>query len=128
MKFRCPGDKPIHIASTTGHADWVGLEFKELHPLLHVKALQLGCITDNMSQASIDANKPVESHRIEGYEERLNQVLLQLKETGEDLTSNGMPDLRKLGKRLGFGVDRDDVMNMWVKINKENPVDNREAA
>lgn len=118
MKFKSPTEKPVYVASTTSVCAWVGPEYRELPACLHREALAKGCITDNMDAASISEQGQSEPGRINAPEERLRDVLVELSVRGgaEDFTRDGLPDMRKLTKKCGFGVNREDMVRIWQQI------------
>jgi len=118
MLFKSPTETPIYVPSTSGVCAWVGPEYRELPAILHREALAKNCITDNMDAASIAEQGRSEPGRINAPEERLREVLIELSVRGvaEDFTRDGLPDLRKLTKKAGFSVNRDDMIRIWQQI------------
>lgn len=119
IQFRSPTEKPISVSSTFGTCAVVGPEFREIPSGLHRLALELGCISNTMTQESYipeDAEP-----RVEGVDERLRDVLRSMKRAPgpDDFTKSGLPNLVTLAKTLGYGVVRDDVIRVWTEINAE---------
>ena len=124
MLFSSPTDKPIFVATTDGRTATVPAkgEWTTLPESMHRRAFELGCVVDGMSEGAINPFYKAAPERVteEGPNARILEVLREIKASCQpgDLTFSGKPNLTRLAKRAGFGVNRDDVMRMWADLNK----------
>jgi hypothetical protein len=112
MKFRSPTDEKVYVAMTNGHAAVVGPEFRELPEILHRKALEEGCITDNMDEATIKSRTEGAAPSKTNHEILIDAIEEMSKnpQDGEFVPSTGLPNLKKLSKRVGWNVSREEMM------------------
>jgi hypothetical protein len=123
MKFRSPGDTPVYISLLSGHTALIGSEFRDLPPLLHRKALEAGCLTDNMDEETINARiesaRPSEDNQ-EILIARINEMM-----TAPDegyFTGAGMPNLKVLSRLAGWSVSREEMMQAVQAIGADETV------
>lgn len=125
MKFRSPTDEKVYIALTSGHAAVIGPEFRELPPVLHRKALEEGCITDNMDEAIIKARTENAQPGKTNHEILIDTIEEMSKnpQDGDFVGSTGLPNLKKLAKRVGWNVSREEMMQAVQAIADGNDPD-----
>lgn len=125
MKFRSPTEKPVYVALTSGHAAVIGPEFRELPEILHRKALEEGCITDNMDEATINARTQSAAPGKSKHEILVDTIKAMAKEAndGDFVPSTGLPNLKKLAKRVGWNVSREEMMQAVQAIADEDEND-----
>lgn len=124
MKFKAPGDTPVYIAMLSGHAAVIGDEWRELPPFMHRKALEEGCITDNMDQATIDAK--IDSAKTgESHHEVLVRVIkdMMANPSEGDFTASDLPNMKVLAKKAGWNVNREEMMQAVQSIADESDND-----
>lgn len=115
MKFKAPGDMPVHLALVTGHTAQVGTEFAELDARFHREAIAQGCIAFGTSAEEKVENDGLDRRQV--IAEAINAMLDGSDE--EDFTkSDGKPNLQKLSARVGFTVDRSERDAIWAEIAK----------
>lgn len=120
MKFKSPTDTPVYVSLLSGHCAVVGNEWRDLPPILHRKALEEGCITDNMDQASIDAK--VESAQTgKSHHDILVETIkaMMANPQSDDFTAADLPNLKKLSKTVGWNVNREEMMQAVQAIADE---------
>lgn len=112
MKFRSPSDEPVYVSLTNGHSAVIGTEFRELPDILHRKALEEGCITDNMDEATIKARTEIAQPGKSNHEILIEAIEDMSKDAqdGDFVASTGLPNLKKLAKRVGWNVSREEMM------------------
>lgn len=121
MKFKSPTDEPVYIALLSGHAAVIGPEWRELPIILHRKALEEGCITDNMDEETIAAK--VESARPhESNHDILVGIIKGMAANPQDgdFTANDLPNLKRLAKLAGWNVSREEMMQAVHAIASED--------
>ena len=121
MKFKSPTETPIHICLLSGHSAVIGNEWRELPPILHRKALEEGCISDNMDAESIavrvEAAKPEQSN---------NEILVGIikgmmaNPQPSDFTAADLPNLKRLSGVAGWTVTREEMMQAVHAIGAED--------
>lgn len=115
MRFKAPGDKPVHIALVTGHTAVIGTEYAELDGRFHREAIARGCVPFGTAE-----EEPAPEGG--GFDRR--QVILDAINAmldgaeGGDFTADGKPNLTKLCARVGFTVDRSERDAMWAEATK----------
>lgn len=142
MKFRCPNNTPIRVASTSGHVAIVGTEFRELPPSLHAEALAKGCICDQQVVQAVDPTRdpygPPAANAMQTGGERalikaaLKQMLLDRAENPhvpregelEDprFTPDNLPRVEYVSQLTGITADKGDVLAMWHELQLEAQV------
>lgn len=121
MKFKAPGDTPIYVALLSGHCAVIGSEWRELPPNLHRKALEEGCITDNMDKATLaaktEAAKPAPSNH-----EILIRVIKDMMANPKegDFTAADLPNMKVLVKKAGWNVSKEEMMQAVQAIGGED--------
>lgn len=121
LMFKSPTGSEITLSLPPMHSVTVGEEWVEVHPMFHRIAMANGCIRSDMSPEAIrvmteDDNKQPEAP--ESQDEVIIAAMKAMKEEGneEDFTGSGYPDLRRLRSRVGFGVDRIDMVRLWDQM------------
>jgi hypothetical protein len=140
MKFRCPNNTPIRVASTSGHVAIVGPEFRELPESLHAEALTKGCICDQQIVQAVDPtadpySKVAGANAVATGGERalikaaLKQMLLDRIENphsprdADDVdprfTPDKLPQVEYVSKIAGIAVSKSDVLAVWKELQDE---------
>lgn len=115
MKFKAPGDKPVHLALTSGHTAIVGIEDTELEARFHREAIAHGCIPHGAAEEEpMEGGTSFDRKRV--ITEAMNAMLDGAEEG--DFTADGKPDTRKLSARVGFTVDRHERDSVFAEITK----------
>ncbi len=112
MKLRSPTDTPVHVSLTSGHTMLIGPEPIEVENRFMRKALNLGCLREGEQPEQAEA-------RAEKTKHDLIVAGIQLMMAGDepaDFNNDGTPDLRRLSKRVGFDVSRDERDAAWKSI------------
>lgn len=122
VKFRSATGEEINLAIEPMHTATVGAEWTELNPMFHRLAMANGCLRSDMSAAAIQVMTKADTAEPESSGSQDDLVIAALdamKQEGaeEDFTAAGYPDLRRLRARVGFGVDRVDMVRLWNKLN-----------
>lgn len=121
MQFKSPTDEPVYIALLSGHAAVIGSEWRDLPPILHRKALEEGCITDNMDEetiaAKVESAQPQESNH-----DILVGIVKGMAANPQDgdFTASDLPNLKRLGKLAGWNVSREEMMQAIHAIASED--------
>ena len=124
MKFRSPSETPVYLCLLTGQSAVVGTEWRELPILLHRKALEEGCITDNMDEETIHAK--IESALPEQSKHEIivgiiKDMMSNPKEG--DFTAADLPNLRRLSLSAGWTVSKEEMMQAVHFISGEKEDD-----
>ena len=111
MKFKAPGDTPIYVALLSGHCAVIGSEWRELPPMLHRKALEEGCITDNMDPATA-AMKTEAATPAPGNHEILVGIIKDMMANPKqgEFTAADLPNMKVLVKKAGWNVSKEEMM------------------
>ena len=112
MKLRSPTDTPVHVSLTSGHTMLIGPEPIEVENRFMRKALILVCLREGEQPEQAEA-------RAEKTKHDLIVAGIQLMMAGDepaDFNNDGTPDLRRLSKRVGFDVSRDERDAAWKSI------------
>lgn len=123
MKFKSISGKDIQINLDSGHSGTVFADdWCDLHPMFHREAIAQGVITDNMSAESIAAASVVAGDggipKMKLIKEAIEAMILDANKS--DFTQSGHPNLKRLGERVGFGVERTDMEAMWAEITADD--------
>lgn len=121
MKFRSPTNQDIQINLLSGHSATVTPEWCDIHPMFHRDALAEGCISDNMSEAAIAAGVVVDGgtsgvDRKGKLRDALEAMILDANK--DDFTQSGQPKIGAVRDRVGFGVEREEMMEAWNAISE----------
>jgi hypothetical protein len=120
MKFRAPSDKPVYLCLTSGHSAVIGNEWRELPILLHRKALEEGCVTDNMDEATIAAKIESAIPEQSKHEILLGIVKEMMANPKEgDFTAADLPNLKRLSGQAGWSVSKEEMMQVVHSISSE---------
>lgn len=124
MKFKAPGETPVYIAMLSGHTAVVGDEWRELPLFMHRKALEEGCITDNMDQATIDAKLEAAAPGESNHDILVKVIKDMMANPNEgDFTGADLPNLKVLAKNAGWNVNREEMMQAVQAIANEQDDD-----
>lgn len=124
MRFRSPTPLPIKVDLLSGHTAIVSEEWRELPPIFHKEAIALGCLTDNMSQEGVNATIERAAPAFDRLQVIKEAIIEMLKDGGEqNFTGAGLPDLRILGSKVGFRVDKAEMMSVWAELEKSAGAD-----
>lgn len=115
MRFKAPGDEPIHIALTSGHTAIVGVEYTELPAIFHREAIAAGCLPFGVEAPAPEVAAPA-FDRKQVIINAINDMLDGASEG--DFTGDGKPDVRKLSARVGFTVDRNERDTFFAEATK----------
>lgn len=109
MKFRSPTDEPIYMALTTGHTCVVGPELVEVPDAFRRKAIAEGCLAEGETAAVVEV--AAQATKMDLIREALRKMIADAEEA--DFNNDGKPDLRRLSKKAGFEVSRDERDEAW---------------
>lgn len=120
MKFKSPNDTPIQVALLSGHTAVVGTEWRDLPINLHRKALELGCITDNMDAATI-AQKVEHANPQRSNHDILMDTIKSMMQNPKqgDFTGADLPNLKTLSLKVGWTVKKEEMMRAVQAISDE---------
>lgn len=120
MKFKSPSDQPVYIAMLSGHAAVIGNEWRELPPFMHREALAAGCITDNMDAETINAMVNDAAPKDSNHDILVRAIKAMMDDPQEgDFTGAALPNLKHLSKRVGWTVNKEDMMQAVHAIANE---------
>lgn len=111
MKFRSPTETPVHISLLSGHTCLIGKDLVEVEQRFVRQAIADGCLREGEEPA---ANGPADKTKADLVLDAVRAMVAEAKE--EDFNNDGKPDLRKLSKRAGFEVSRDERDTAWQAI------------
>ena len=138
MKFRSPGDEPLHIALTSGHTLVIPPEGVEVPNIFKREAISRGAepMAPDASDAADEPSAPVPAvdksaevaqaaaeKRKEMIKEALRNMLNGANE--EDFTAQGAPNLKRLQAAAGFQVSRAEADAAWEEVKAEEADDNQ---
>lgn len=121
MQFKSPTDKPIYVSILSGHTAIIGSEYRDLPLILHRKALEEGCITDTMDQATIDAkfeaSKPAPENK-QILVDIIKEMMANPKDG--DFTGADLPNRKTLSALAGWSVSKEEMMQAVHAISVED--------
>lgn len=126
MKFRSPGEQPLHIGLTSGHTLVIPQEGVEVPDMFRREAIARGAepIADSGAViASADATP--QSGNGEGTAEKRQGLIKDALRTmlnganEEDFTTDGKPNLQRLKAVAGFNVSRAEADAVWAQVQAE---------
>jgi len=126
MKFRSPGDEPLHISLTSGHTLVIPAEGVEVPDMFRREAIARGAepmASDGSVVAAVPKNddgaaaKSTADNRKDLIKEALRTMLNGSNE--EDFTAAGTPNLKRLQAVAGFQVSRADADAAWAEVQAE---------
>ncbi len=126
MKFRSPGDEPLHISLTSGHTLVIPAEGVEVPDMFRREAIARGAeplASDGSVVAAASKNddgatgKSTADNRKDLIKEALRTMLNGSNE--EDFTAAGTPNLKRLQAVAGFQVSRADADAAWAEVQAE---------
>lgn len=127
MKFRSPGDEPMHISLTSGHTLVIPAEGVEVPDMFRREAIARGAeplASDGSVVAAASKNddgatgKSTADNRKDLIKEALRTMLNGSNE--EDFTAAGTPNLKRLQAVAGFQVSRADADAAWAEVVAES--------
>jgi hypothetical protein len=117
-KFRSPpGSEPIRVALLTGHTTIVGNDWQDLDPRFHREALRLGAQTETAENIERGLDAPVDKGEADAIREAIKVMLDRNSE--DDFTASGYPDLRVLRGLAGFNASKDAVYAVFDAMKAE---------
>jgi len=138
MKFRSPGQQPLHIALTSGHTLVIPPEGVEVSDAFRREAIARGAepmVADSHHFAPALHSGGESSTRAEGgegagnygqetAEKRLELIKDALRSmlngaNEEDFTAAGLPNLKRLQFLAGFNVPRAEADAAWALVQAE---------
>lgn len=121
MKFRSPGEKPVYVCLLSGHAAWIGPEWRELPLPLHAEAIAKGCITDNMDKAVQEAREAAAVPQ-PSVLERLVEVVRAMMANPQqgDFTQDDLPNMKRVQSKVDFRFSKDDLMQAVYAIGRDD--------
>lgn len=126
MKFRSPGNEPMHISLTSGHTLVIPPEGVEVPDMFRREAIARGAeplASDGSVVAAASKNddgatgKSTADNRKDLIKEALRTMLNGSNE--EDFTAAGTPNLKRLQAVAGFQVSRADADAAWAEVQAE---------
>ncbi|MFZ7319680.1 hypothetical protein ACLS0R_11570 [Comamonas jiangduensis] len=126
MKFRSPGDEPLHISLISGHTLVIPAEGVEVPDMFRREAIARGAeplASDGSVVAAAPKNddgatgKSSADNRKDLIKEALRTMLNGSNE--EDFTAAGTPNLKRLQAVAGFQVSRADADAAWAEVQAE---------
>lgn len=120
MRFKSPTDTPVQVVLLSGHCAVIGNEWRELPPILHQEAFRKGCISDNMSESDIAARVESATPGRSNHDILVDAIraMMDAPEPG-DVTAADLPNLKKLSARVGWSVNREEMMQAMLTIQAE---------
>lgn len=112
MKLRSPTETPIHVALTSGHTMLIGSEPTEVDKRFFRAAIAKGALREGETP---------EDAEVRAGQTKLDLIVAAVKlmmagDDPSDFNADGRPDVRKLSKRAGFDVSRDERDAAWQVI------------
>lgn len=129
MKFRSPGDEPLHIALTSGHTLVIAPEGVEVPDVFRREAIARGAepmAPDGSHYAPVhqpggeeggEDGQSTEEKRLELVKHALRSMLNGANE--DDFTAAGLPNLKRLQFLAGFNVPRAEADAAWALVQAE---------
>lgn len=128
MKFRSPGEEPVHIALTSGHTLVITSEGVPVPDHFRREAISRGAEPMGTDGANIapsrqsdegggDDGQSTEEKRLELIKAALRSMLNGANE--EDFTAAGTPNLKRLQFLAGFNVPRAEADAAWALVQAE---------
>lgn len=124
MKFKSPTETPVYLALLSGHCAVVGPEWRELPIILHKKAFEEGCITDNMDAETIAAKVENAQPQKSNHEILVETIKgMAANPQDGDFTAADLPNLKRLSSLVGWTVSREEMMQAVQAIADEDEND-----
>lgn len=132
MKFRSPGQEPVHLALTSGHTLVIPPEGVEVPAVFRREAISRGAepmapdgsFAESLHQSGgqggdggADDGQTAEAKRLELIKTALRTMLNGASE--EDFTTAGLPNLKRLQFLAGFNVSRAEADAAWALVQAE---------
>lgn len=121
MKFKSPTEQPVYIAMLSGHSAVIGSEWRDLPLFMHREALAAGCITDNMDAATISAKINDAAQQESNHDILMREIKAMMDDPKEgDFTAAELPHLKALSRRVGWTVNKEEMMQAVHAIANED--------
>lgn len=114
MKFRSPTNEPLHIALTSGHTAVVMPEGTELAPIFQREAIARGALAGE--DAAPLQGSSGQFDRKQTIADAINAMMDG--DDTEDFNGDGKPNLKRLGSRVGFQVERAEADAIFDELTK----------
>ena len=114
MRMRSVSGKDVYVTSEDGmHSDYIGKDYKEVHPRLVQRALMSGCTPEAFDekfyeQEVLAKQAKTMADRSSVIREKV-ELMFQNNFEG-DITAAGFPNLKKLSTYVGFEVSREEMV------------------
>lgn len=126
IRFKSPTDDVLYVTTTTGACARIGPKWRELPVELHAAAIAAGAVTDNMDKAAAEQQRAkVEAAPAEDAPEDpaklIHTAIIELIESSDEgaFDKKGFPDLKYLSARVGFNVEREQMLKVWHAVEAE---------
>lgn len=128
MKFRSPTAEPVRVARTDGHVIMIGgndadgnVKWTEVPTFLVRDAVAEGAVPEGVpidvmqAQAPSNSSSPAVAARIEAA-----LIAMAEEKVDGEFTTNGLPVVSVVSKRVGAKVTREDVYAVWNRLNPQD--------
>lgn len=126
MKFRSPGDEPLHVALTSGHTIVIPPEGVDVPVVFRKEAIAKGAepVADDgasMAPAASNAQEKTAASTADNRKELIKTALRSMLNGAneEDFTAQGLPNLKRLQAVAGFQVSRTEADSAWEEVKTE---------
>ena len=126
MKFRSPGEQPLHIGLTSGHTLVIPPEGVEVPDMFRREAISRGAepladsgalIAPAGDAAQAGSGQAAADKRFALIKEALRTMLNGANE--EDFNDGGKPALQRLKAVAGFNITRAEADEAWAQVQAE---------
>ncbi len=114
LKFRSPTNELLHIALTSGHTAVVTPEGNELAPIFQREAIARGALTGEDAAPLQGSSEQFD--RKKTIADAINAMMDG--DEAEDFNGDGKPNLKRLGARVGFQVERAEADAIFDELTK----------
>lgn len=120
MKLKSPGEKPVHVALTSGHAICIGPEGREVPQMFRRQALADGAIPVGVTAEELDDSPPAPTEKDKaGILDREIKLFLEGDDPSNFVAGTGLPNRKKLSSAAGWNVTAEELEAAWAKIEAE---------
>lgn len=126
IRFKSPTDDVLYVAITTGACARIGSKWRELPVDLHAAAIAAGAVTDNMDKAAAEQQRakvedPEPGESADDPAKLIRTAIIECIESVDEgaFDKKGFPDLKYLSARVGFNVERDQMLKVWHAVEAE---------
>ena len=112
MRLKSPGDEPVKVGLLSGHIINIPPEGREVPQRFIKEAFQAGCLPAEVDSKKVGGQKDDEPTGKERQELIVDAIKAML-ESGANMTTEGMPNLKQLSKDVGFTVNRKEMIDAW---------------